>query len=190
MWSINIKRLLKDTTIFEYREAEKYFQNNEYMDNSLWSINTEEFEDPWLAWRKLSDEIKSTNHIFRKFDTEIKWIIYSYKKIMDSIKWPIKREEWWYHYSDIVAFYSILWNKALNEELKKIFKDDREKYINVLQRFRETRNKFFDHRIGNIEWVNNSNTELDIQFRYQDYTLILSPRFDYIQFINILKAIK
>lgn len=186
---ITIKTLLNKATIFAYYKKEKYFENNKYIENSLWSLSTEELNDPRLAWRKLADEISSTEHIFCEYNTEIQWIIHSYKKLVDSVKWPIKRKERWYYYSDIVAFYSILWNKIFNLKIKEKFNKNQKQYL-ILEKFRETRNRFFDHRISDIQWVDGSSTELDIQFDYQDHTLVLSPRFDYVQFINILKATK
>jgi len=189
MGSINIETLLKNTTIFSYRKEDYYFQNENYVDKGLWSLSPEELKDPRLGWRELTKEIEHPDHVFREYDTEIQWVIYSYKRLIDSVEWFMKKEKWWYYYPDVVAFYSILWNENFNTKLKEKFFPEQKEY-QILEKFRQTRNKFFDHRISDIEWVDSSNTELDIQFHYQGYIVILSPQFDYVQFINILKLIK
>lgn len=189
MWSINIETLLKNTTIFSYRKGDCYSQNENYLYKSLWLLSAEELRDPRLVWRELTEGIETIDHVFLEYDTEIQWVIYSYKRLIDSIEWFMKKEKWWYYYPDIVAFYSILWNENFNAKLKGKFLKDQKEY-QILEKFRQTRNKFFDHRISEIEWVDSSNTELDIQFHYQDYILVLNPQFDYVQFINILRLIK
>lgn len=183
--SILLKTLLADTCVFEVMAPKQTIQNDKYLKLSLWYID---LSNPWKIWGEISDKIMIITNLFRYYDTEIQWVFEAY----DTLKKKTKGKEWKrnrYTYNDVMCFYSHIWNEWLVDALKANFEQESNEY-KILKKFRETRNKFFDHRNAflNIEHSRVATSEIDIRFNVDDKnTIILNPSFDLIQFINILQ---
>lgn len=190
----NLDDLFENTCIHSISWTNK--NNDQYISES--KVFTQRNLDIRKEYHKLVDKFKDTNHVFRKHNTEITAIFTAIHNLQNKSSWLENIKKWdSYSYVDIYWFYSILWNNHLHQDIEKELNDIVVKKI--LSRFRETRNKFFDHRqwLSRLDhtWTATTNTQVYF-YRYADNKseevncmVILEPIRDFNVFLGILKKL-
>lgn len=131
-----------------YRDSSSI--NEEYIEESKKLVSA--MTAVWPEYEKLAEKFSyASEHIFRVHNTEIKAIFAAYDNLEKKSARSQDKKEWFegYGYIDVYALYSILGNQDMYKDMIQKFKGD-DLIEKVLRRFKYTRDKFFDHRVGSF----------------------------------------